>query len=60
MAVAILNFVRAFNDWELDFVGNLLRVLHKERVTKDLDGVVWPGAAVDVFSVHHAFCFFLF
>ena len=50
-----LNCVRAFNDWEVDLVANLLFVLKKERVSTKLDGVTWKGAADATFSVHNAY-----
>ena len=50
-----LNCVRAFNDWEVDLVVNLLIVLQKERVSTELDSVTWKGAADANFSVRNAY-----
>ena len=38
-----LNFVRAFNNWEVDLIVNLLNVLQKERVSTVADSVSWRG-----------------
>ena len=46
-----LRFERAFNDWELDLVVNLLRVLWRERVSIEVDKVTWIGSTGDSFSV---------
>ena len=43
-----LNFERAFNDWEMEMVGNLLSALQKEMVTSELDMVSWLGAAGEI------------
>ena len=40
-----LTFTRAFNDWELEMVMNLLSTLQEERVSAELDGVSWIGPA---------------
>ena len=34
-----LRFFRAFNDWELDLIGNLLTVLRGYRLTLEDDSV---------------------
>ena len=49
------RFVRAFNDWEVDLVVNLLRVLQRENVTTDEDKVSWIGVTYDRFSVSTVF-----
>ncbi|RVW90342.1 putative ribonuclease H protein [Vitis vinifera] len=36
-----LRFIRDFNDWELDMVGNLLHVLREHRTTWEEDSVFW-------------------
>ena len=36
-----LNFVRDFNDWELDMVGDLLCVLRGHRPSVEEDSVFW-------------------
>ncbi|RVX09618.1 putative ribonuclease H protein [Vitis vinifera] len=38
-----LSFIRAFNDWELDLVGDLLTVLRGYRLTLEEDSVTWKG-----------------
>ena len=50
-----LNCVKAFNDWEVDLVVNLLYVLQKERVSMKLDSVTWKWAAGATFSMHNAY-----
>ena len=49
------RFVRTFNDWEVDLVVNLLRVLHRENVTSGEDKVSWIGATDDRLFVHATF-----
>ena len=49
------TFVRAFNDWEIVLVENLLFCLRKERVTDEMDIVLWKGFASASFTVHEAF-----
>ena len=34
-----LRFIRDFNDWELDMVGNLLHVLRGHRITLEENSV---------------------
>ena len=51
----VLNCVRAFNDWEVDLVANLLFVLQKERASTELDNVTWKGATNATFSVRNAY-----
>ena len=50
-----LRFERAFNDWEVVLVVNLLRVLHSERVFMDADKVTWIGSVGDSFLVCAAY-----
>ena len=50
-----LNCVRAFNDWEIDLVANLLHVLQKEKVSTALDRVIWKGVADATFTVRNAY-----
>ena len=38
-----LNFLRAFDIWELELVTNLLNVLQNVRVSSKLDRVPWKG-----------------
>ena len=49
------TFVRAFNDWEIVLVENLLNRLQRERVTDGLDKVLWKGSAGASFTVSEAF-----
>ena len=50
-----LNCVIAFNDWEIDLVPNLLYVLQNERVSIELDKVIWKGAMNATFTVRNAY-----
>ena len=50
-----LNCVRAFNDWEIYLVVNLLHVLQKERVSTALDRVIWKGAVDATFTICNAY-----
>ena len=50
-----LNCVRAFNDWEIDLVVNLLHVLQKERVSTELDRVIWKGTVDATFTMCNAY-----
>ena len=38
-----LRFMRDFNDWELDMVGNFLHVLRGYKPTLEEDSVYWKG-----------------
>ena len=49
------TFVRAFNDWEIVLVENLLFSLQKERVTDKMDTILWKGSAGASFTVNEAF-----
>ena len=48
-----LNFVRAFNDCEIDLVANLHYVLQNERASNELDKVNKKGAADASFTVRN-------
>ena len=50
-----LNFLRVFNDWELDLVTNLLSTLQQQRVTSEPDGITWKGMGGESFSVREAY-----
>ena len=50
-----LNFARDFNDWEVDLVVDLLKVLHKERVSSVLDKISWKGLAGGSFIICDAY-----
>ena len=49
------NCVRAFNDWVIDLVVNLLHVLQNERVSTALDRVIWKGAVDATFTICNAY-----
>lgn len=40
-----LNFIRAFNDWEVELVANLLKVWEREKVSNEMDTVSWCGVS---------------
>ncbi|RVW29336.1 hypothetical protein CK203_109097 [Vitis vinifera] len=50
-----LRFLRDFNDWELDTVGNLLDVLREHRVTLEKDSVFWKEGRDGLFRVKKAY-----
>ena len=50
-----LRFLRAFNDWELDTVGNLLDVLREPRVILEEDSVIWKEGRDGLFRVKRAY-----
>ena len=50
-----LRFLRAFNDWELDSVGNLLVELREYRVTLEEDSVIWKEGGDGLFRVKRAY-----
>ncbi|RVW40043.1 Transposon TX1 uncharacterized 149 kDa protein [Vitis vinifera] len=50
-----LRFLRAFNDWELDMVGNLLVELREYRVTLEEDSVIWKEGGDGLFRVKKAY-----
>ncbi|WJZ84180.1 hypothetical protein VitviT2T_003796 [Vitis vinifera] len=50
-----IRFVRGFNDWELDLVGNLLHTLRGFNPTLDEDAVFWKGGKNGKFKVREAY-----
>ena len=50
-----LRFLRAFNDWELDMVGNLLIELREHRVTLEEDSVIWKEGGDGLFRVKRVY-----
>ena len=50
-----LMFARAFNDWELDMVVNLLNALQKEKVSSEPDKISRNRGKGDSFSVKKAY-----
>ena len=50
-----LRFLRDFNDWELDLVGNLLHVLRGHRVVLEEDSVFWKKGKDGQFRVKNAY-----
>ncbi|RVX07537.1 ATP-dependent Clp protease proteolytic subunit 3, chloroplastic [Vitis vinifera] len=50
-----LRFIRDFNDWELDVVGELLQVLRSQRITLEEDSVSWKGGKNGKFGVKKAY-----
>ena len=50
-----LRFLRAFNDWELDMVGNLLVELREYRVTLEEDSVIWKEGGDGLFRVKRVY-----
>ena len=50
-----LRFFRAFNDWELDLVGNLLHVLRGYRLTLEDDSVSRKGGRNEYFGVKESY-----
>ena len=42
-----IRFVRGFNDWELDLVGNLLHTLRGCNPTLEEDAVFWKGGKTE-------------
>ena len=50
-----LSFIRAFNDWELDLVGDLLTVLRGYRLTLEEDSVTWKGGRNGKFGVKETY-----
>ncbi|RVW32120.1 putative ribonuclease H protein [Vitis vinifera] len=47
--------LRAFNDWELDMVGNLLVELREYRVTLEEHSVIWKEGGDGLFRVKKAY-----
>ena len=50
-----LVFVRDFNDWELDMVGDLLRTLRGHRPSLEDDSVKWRQGRNGLFRVKEAY-----
>ena len=50
-----MSFIRDFNDWELDIVGNLLRELRGHRITLEEDSVLWKEGGKGQFRVKEAY-----
>lgn len=52
-----IKFVRAFSDWELDMVVNLLHALHalQNEKVNSLDRICWTGGKGNHFSVRDAY-----
>ncbi|RVX21853.1 putative ribonuclease H protein [Vitis vinifera] len=50
-----LNFLRDFNDWELDMVGDLLHVLRGHRPSLEEDSVIWRQGRNGQFRVKEAY-----
>ncbi|RVW47167.1 hypothetical protein CK203_070192 [Vitis vinifera] len=50
-----LRFLRDFNDWDLDMVGNLLLALRGHRITMEEDLVFWKEGRNGQFSVKKAY-----
>ncbi|RVW67586.1 hypothetical protein CK203_063027, partial [Vitis vinifera] len=46
-----LRFLRDFNDWELDMIGNLLHVLRDYKPSMEEDSVCWKGGRNGKFRV---------
>ncbi|RVW68175.1 putative apyrase 4 [Vitis vinifera] len=50
-----LRFIRDFNDWEVEMVGNLLQVLRGFKITWEEDSVFWKGGGNGQFRVKEAY-----
>ncbi|RVW15156.1 putative ribonuclease H protein [Vitis vinifera] len=50
-----LRFLRDFNDWELDMIGNLLHVLRDYKPSMEEDSVCWKGGRNGKFRVKEAY-----
>ena len=50
-----LRFLRDFNDWELDMVGDLLHVLRGHRPSLEEDSVFWKGGRNGQFRVKEVY-----
>ena len=50
-----LSFLKDFNDWELDMVGDLLYVLRGHRPSLEEDSVFWKGGRNGQFRVKEAY-----
>ena len=49
-----LRFIRGFNDWELNMVGELLQILRSQRITLE-DSVFWKEGKNGKFGVKEAY-----
>ena len=50
-----LRFIRDFNDWELDMVGNLLHVFRGHRITLEENSIFWKEGRNGQFRVKKAY-----
>ncbi|RVW16745.1 hypothetical protein CK203_076449 [Vitis vinifera] len=50
-----LRFLRDFNDWEMDMIGNLLHVLRDYKPSMEEDSVCWKGGRNDKYRVKEAY-----
>ena len=50
-----LSFIRDFNDWEVEMVGELLQALRGLRITWEDDLVSWKGGGSGQFRVKDAY-----
>ncbi|RVW38340.1 putative ribonuclease H protein [Vitis vinifera] len=50
-----LRFLRDFNDWEMDMIGNLLHVLRDYKPFMEEDSVCWKGGRNGKFRVKEAY-----
>ncbi|KAL6349758.1 hypothetical protein AAG906_001645 [Vitis piasezkii] len=50
-----LRFLRDFNDWELEMIGNLLHVLRDFKPSMEEDSVRWKGGRSGKFRVKEAY-----
>ena len=50
-----LNFLRDFNDWELDLVGDFLHILRGHKPSLEEDSVFWKGGKNGQFGVKNAY-----
>ena len=49
------NFLRDFNDWELDMVGDLIHVLRGHRPSLEKDSVFWKGGRNGQFKIKEVY-----
>ena len=42
-----MRFIRDFNDWEVELVGELLQALRGVKISWEDDSVFWKGGEVD-------------
>ena len=50
-----LNFLRDFNDWELDLVGDFLHILRGHKPSLEEDSVLWRKGRSGQFKVKEAY-----